>query len=75
MVRVISLKFRPKLVLPVSAVNAENLLRLSLKNSVNQAPTPALDNFSLVLLLTVSIVSLVRVRLNRSGIAYHLDLL
>jgi hypothetical protein len=59
----------------VSAVNAENLLRLSLKNSVNQALTPALDNFSLVLLLTVSIVLLARVRLNRSGIAYHLDLL
>jgi hypothetical protein len=59
----------------VSAVNAENLLRLSLKNSVNLALTPALDNFSLVLLLSVSTVLPPRARLNRSGIAYHLDLL
>jgi hypothetical protein len=59
----------------VSAVNAENSPRLSSKNLVNQALTPALDNFSLVLLLSVSPVLLARARLNRSGIAYHLDLL
>jgi hypothetical protein len=59
----------------VSAVNAENSPRLSSKNLVNQALTPALDNFSLVLLLAVSPVLLASARLNRSGIAYHLDLL